>query len=431
MGNPVPYSRALFYQSHLGVQDVNLLGSCRYTEQCSELAKRVLGALAVKLGDMGWVAKPRQESRRTQKGKQARHEHSTAMETEDQMDVDGNSSEPRGYNPRRRGLKPDPQDFAQLPSILGRARDILIGCPDMMEMLLEPTTPRPPPPSSSLATSTVALSTAVNGRIQGELNNRTRLENITSLTVLSEEGLCNAIERRNTLIHTCVISLYFHDLNLLDHLYVMDRFLLMGHALFVDSLSQALFEGDSGLVSRTARASRTKGDVRILGGIGIGTGTGMASAESGGDMLKSAGSASTSGPLETERLPWPPRSGELEMTLRAVLLDCIQSLSKDGIQIGSAGGINIASDDLDMEIEEDDVVQSLPASARKRKRQRLRVSELEQSLAFAVKDYDDDSKLPKDVNGMSRASHLGTHSLAHSFVFTNAFCLHTRFSGQH
>jgi len=303
------------------------------------------------------------------------------------MQVDRNVTEFHGNLPHSRDLDPDPQKFTQVTSSLGMANDPIIACPDKMNSLLEPATSFSDTYSGLPSVSSTGIH---NGTPRDSFRVGTGLQKIVSLAVLAEDGLCNAIERRTSLIHTCVLSLYFHDLNLLDHFNTMGRFLLMRDPQFTESLSQALFEGDMGLVSRAVRASRTEV-------VGCRVGTAL-----GGSSRHGLGYAISTAPGEmlfAEPLPWPPRSGELEMTLRAVLLDCIQYSHDGGDLFRSAVEVGNARSASSIEIE-DGGAESLSASIRRaRRRKRLSVSELERSLAFAVRDYDDDSKIPKDING--------------------------------
>ncbi|KAI8359772.1 Spc98 family-domain-containing protein [Mortierella sp. GBAus27b] len=355
------------------------------TDHCSKLTRLVLQDLAAKLERMGWLAGTRQERIQKQKGKQVERECSAASEAESEMDVDESVLGSHGYRQPRNSLEPKPQDFISLPATLGMARDTLPTCPDLMEFLLSPPISQRGSPSAFHST---VLTPDHDKACEDMVNNRSRLENIASLRALAEDGLCNAIQRRNSLIHTCVMSLYFHDLHLLDYLSAMERFMLMGDARFADGLSQALFEGDMGLVSRTVRAFRIWSDTEVIGG--------------GAGRQSSAVSTWT----RESQVLWPPRSGELEMTLRAVLLECIQSSSNDDVHADSIGVINSASNDLDMEVEEG-VAQPSSASTRNMKRRKkLNISELEQSLAFAVQDYDDETKIPKDVTALDALDFL-------------------------
>ncbi|KAF9354062.1 hypothetical protein BGX34_011237 [Mortierella sp. NVP85] len=364
-----------------------------YNELCSELTKEVLRALVIRLEDMGWFVKSRTIPTQMKKGKQARVERPLTEEIED-MQVDRNVTESHGNLPHSRDLDPDPQKFTQVTSSLGMANDIMIACPDRMNTLLEPVTSF----SGTRSGLPSISSTEIHNRTPRD---PTGLQKIVSLAVLAEDGLCNAIERRTSLIHTCVLSLYFHDLNLLDHFNTMGRFLLMGDPQFTESLSQALFEGEMGLVSRAVRAFRTKDDTEVEG-CRAGTVLGGPSPHGLGSAIFTA----PGGMLFAEPLPWPPKSGELEMTLRAVLLDCIQyshdgnDLFRSAVEAGN--GRNVSS----IEIEGGGTESSSGSIRRARRRKRLSVSELEQALAFAVRDYDDDTKIPKDINALEALDFL-------------------------
>ncbi|KAF9985862.1 hypothetical protein BGZ65_009594, partial [Modicella reniformis] len=375
-----------------------------YTELCSELAKQVLEALAAKLVGMGWLTRPNTESGWTQKLKQPEDENPLALECEDAMDVDGRVSEHHSHKPLNRSLELNPQDFSLLPPTLGKARDSTKICPDGLELLLEPfaqpnnassTSSFPPPPPTN-----------THGRMPKDMASaRIRLENVASLTILAEQSLYYAIEKRTSLINVCMMSLYYHDLDLMAHLYVMDRFLLMRNARFTEGLSLALFEGDTGLVSRAAQASIFKGDVRVFTGQ---TGSGMGFIQSNDDRHSSAISVSPSNPTRTISLPsWPPRSGELGMTLRAVLLDCFQSLAKEGVNFESMGEDTCTSDGINSGIEVGETSQSSPVLTRKvLNRKGLSVTDLEQSLAFATKEYSDDSEIIQDVHALEALDFL-------------------------
>lgn len=278
------------------------------------------------------------------------------------------------------GLDPDLLGFFSFSSTLGQTKDMTLACPDMMSFLLQPTAP-------IAANGSPPSGTAERKQI--------RLEGLAPLAVLAEQSLCYSIRARASLINTCVMSLYFHDLNLLGHLEIMERFMLMRDGQFVARLGEALFEDETGLLIRCAGAANEDAANEMAD----------ASTRPGaGTRIDRRGSvASTSSNTSTwrkARLTWPPRGGEVEMTLRAVLLDCFQA---DGSYELESSQAAVDSDFSDMEVEGDEVSWSYVRGSQKdrllSKRRKIGTEELEETLAFAVKGYEDESAICRDANG--------------------------------
>ncbi|KAF9200628.1 hypothetical protein BGZ49_009136 [Haplosporangium sp. Z 27] len=304
-----------------------------------------------------------------------------------QMNIDTELASITEFDSEVFGLAPrmdsDLQGFFSLSSTIGKTRDMSLACPDMMAFLLRPCTS-----PSNVIVGNLSLETPVlppNNQDQADSSNkphRTRLGDMAPLAILAEQSFGYSIRTRISLISTCVMSLYFHDLNLLGHLEIMERFLLMRDGRFVARMEEALFEDETGLLTQTARAV-------------------LAEATDSGSNVSTGRLINMPAPYSWRtRLTWPPRSGELELTLRAVLLECFQP--SDTQDLSDDDG----ESDLEyMDVEENGSIQRI----RKEnvwKKKGLDANELENILAFAVKKYDDDSKIPKDANALEALDFL-------------------------
>ncbi|KAF9156683.1 hypothetical protein BG015_002887 [Linnemannia schmuckeri] len=286
------------------------------------------------------------------------------------------------------GLDPDLLGFFSFSSTLGQTKDMALACPDMMSFLLEPTT------------LTAADEFSPAGTTERK---QIRLEGLAPLTVLAEQSLCYTIRTRASLINTCVMSLYFHDLNLLGHLEIMERFLLMRDGQFVARLGEALFENETGLLIRCAEAANeaATNETADASTRPRDTGTGL-------DRRGSIASTSFNTSIwRKARLTWPPRSGEVEMTLRAVLLDCFQADGSDELGNPQAA---MESDLSDMEVEDGEMSRSFVRGSQKDhslcKKRKIAAEELEETLAFAVKGYEDESTICRDANALEALDFL-------------------------
>ncbi|KAF9922661.1 hypothetical protein FBU30_007226 [Linnemannia zychae] len=290
-------------------------------------------------------------------------------------------------------MDPDLMGFFSFSSTLGQTKDMTLACPDMMSFLLE---------SANLV--------ANNGLLPAGATewDQTRLHKLAPLAALTEQSICSTIRARTSLISTCVMSLYFHDLNLLGHLEIMERFLLMRDGQFVARLGEALFEDETGLLTRSIKSAReaaiTSENSEVLAKPG-----GMGNRNERRGSIASTTSSNTSTNRKV-RSTWPPRSGEVEMTLRAVLLDCFQANLADEHQDWiqeelDSSDIEIASED------ETDDLRKLSVHAKLRKTQELRKRRiaadiLEEILAFAVKGYDDENSICRDPNALEALDFL-------------------------
>ncbi|KAG0214309.1 hypothetical protein BGX28_002417 [Mortierella sp. GBA30] len=393
----------------------------------------VLQALAMRLRSKGWVARRRTHRKQMQATKASASEQDQTYRLSvaaDKMDMDAFPAEDQTSidSPTLDlGLDPELQGFFSLSSGLGQSKEMSLACPDMMAFLLGPSSPQASlacsPKSSSPSEFSTVPGVTCSGTGSGSSDvysctaptpapARMRLENMAPLAVLAEQSLCDSIRARTSLVNTCVMSLYFHDLNLLGHFEVMERFMLMKDGQFVAKLSEALFLDETGLLNRCAvHAANEAGD-----------GTAGASTTTARDRSSMASNASggTTGASTLRRnmrLKWPPRSGELEMTLRAVLLECFQLSSNEGETLQQSTNSERSeseSDVSDMDIEETDPDRSSKLLYRAVRRGKLRstvnravdVHELEESLAFAVKEYDDMSKICQDANALEALDFL-------------------------
>ncbi|KAF9397229.1 hypothetical protein BGX21_009085 [Mortierella sp. AD011] len=375
---------------------------------CERSSNQILQALAARLESMGWISKHkaiyerrrRQWRKQKQKGKQRQQTGSIESSLSDafggevdiasmNMDVTNFQADVPEWLRLETSMDPDLQGFFSLSSNIGQTKDMSLACPDMMEFLLQPS-------ESSLnvqgafSSASSAFSSSTLNQPKTSLNpSRSRLESMAPLGVLAEQCLGYTIHTRVSLVSTCVMSLYFHDLNLLGHLGIMERFMLMRDGQFIARIGEALFDEETGLLTRTARSTFAATTASTATGKEI-------------NRRNSTNSnASASSSWRTSHLSWPPRSGELELTLRAVLLECFQPT---GIQDDRSGD-EIESDSEYMDIEEDESMQRTRKDDAWKRRQ-LETHELEDMLAFAVKEYDDDFKLSKDVNALEALDFL-------------------------
>lgn len=374
---------------------IDLLLLRRHRKECAKARAEVLDAVGTRLQTLGWISKTTTQSRRVgkQKATESVLESGSTQDAGLMMDLDqppfqqlpgqGTNMEPSGISlGLGLGLDPDLLGFFSFSSSLGQTKDMTLACPDMTSFLLEPTTP--------IATNgSTPSGTAERKQI--------RLEGLAPLTVLAEQSLCYTIRARASLINTCVMSLYFHDLNLLAHLEIMERFMLMRDGQFVARLGEALFEDETGLLIRCAEAANEAAASEMTdASTRPGTGTRL------DRRVSVASTSSHTSTWRTARLTWPPRSGEVEMTLRAVLLDCFQT---DGSHEFENSQAVVDSDLSDMEVEDGEVSRSYVRRSQKSrllsKRRKISSEELEETLAFAVKGYEDESTICRDANGMS------------------------------
>ncbi|KAF9112396.1 hypothetical protein BGX27_003438 [Mortierella sp. AM989] len=374
-------------------------------------SNQILQSLATRLEGMGWISKRKAsyERKRRQwrkeklKGKQRQRTESEecslsssfggSVDLMEVEEVDRVSSSFQMDAPEALELEPimDPslQGFFSLSSTLGETKDMSLACPDMMAFLLRPSRLSLTVPGI-LSSISSTFSPGIQEQTEMRLNPvRTKLEDMAPLTVLAEQSIGWPIRNRASLISTCVLSLYFHDLNLLGHLEVMERFLLMRDGQFVARVEEALFDNETGLLTRTARAGLAA------------TVTTTPSGSKVDRRSSTTSNMSASSTRRTNRLAWPPRSGELELTLRAVLLECFQPSD-----VQEEWSDDEVESELDfMDVEED---KSMYSAGRGDawKRRKLDAHDLEEMLAFAVKEYEDDSKISKDVNALEALDFL-------------------------
>lgn len=343
---------------------------------------------------MGWIDKRAGQRHSTAAFKQdvvsQLNDNTGAMDLDNFQPSDGQAE---GNMMMGLGLDPELQGFFSLSSTIGQTSKMSLACPDMMAFLLGPSTPstsltsspHSTSPSAFLdTTSQVPLSTCLSSDHGAS---RLRLDSMAPLTVLAEHSLCYSIRARTFLVNTCVMSLYLHDLNLLGHLEIMERFMLMKDGQFVMKLGEALFLDETGLLNRCAQAA-TEAESATLGAVASDS-----KSERRSSMASSASGGSSAATWKNVQLKWPPRSGELEMTLRAVLLDCFHASTDSlGSRTNSQDASNVSEMDVEVAIE----CETTPRRIVKRE---VDAQELEESLAFAVKEYDDQSKICRDANG--------------------------------
>ncbi|KAG0064005.1 hypothetical protein BGZ89_009461 [Linnemannia elongata] len=370
----------------------------KHRKECAKARAEVLDAVGTRLQNLGWISKTTTQSRRVgkQKATESVLESGCTQDAGLMMDLDqppfqqlpgqGTNMEPSGIS-LGLGLDPDLLGFFSFSSSLGQTKDMTLACPDMMSFLLEPTTP-----------------IAANGSTPSgtEERKQIRLEGLAPLTVLAEQSLCYTIRARASLINTCVMSLYFHDLNLLAHLEIMERFMLMRDGQFVARLGEALFEDETGLLIRCAEAANEAAASEMTdASTRPGTGTRL------DRRVSVASTSSHTSTWRAARLTWPPRSGEVEMTLRAVLLDCFQA---DGSHEFENSQAVVDSGVSDMEVEDGEVSRSYVRGSQKSrllsKRRKISAEELEETLAFAVKGYEDESTICRDANALEALDFL-------------------------
>ncbi|KAF9423039.1 hypothetical protein BGZ94_008424 [Podila epigama] len=252
-------------------------------------------------------------------------------------------------------LNPTLAGFFSLSTTGPQSSELKLACPELMEVFLGEST-----------TTGIRL-----------------LDIQPPLSVMTAHSIRYSIEHRASMIRTSVLSLYFHDLNLMDHLEAMGKLMLMQDAMFLSRLSEALFEEGTGLLTKAC-----------------------------------AMEASSS---------WPPMHGELEMALRAVLLDSFQesmSSEPEKESQGQVDGTNIKDHPLQevgidwMDL--DHSIRSIPTRdmeesrmylptkrTLKFKSQSLSVQELEDMFAFAVKSYDEQTtKNCRDANALEALDFL-------------------------
>ena len=344
---------------------------------------------------MGWVEKRAGQRRRAAT---LRQDEGCQLNDAGVMDLDYSQPSVQAESSMMFGLGLDPelQGFFSLSSTIGQSNTMSLACPDMMAFLLGPSTPLTSLASSPQPTLPCDfLDTAQDGLANNHVAlahgaSHLRLDTMAPLTVLAEHSLCDSIRARTTLVNTCVMSLYFHDLNLLGHLEIMERFMLMKDGQFAMKLGEALFLDETGLLNRCAEVAN---EAETLSSA---TTTSGAKNERRSSMASSASGGSSASTWRNIQLKWPPRSGELEMTLRAVLLECFHS-TLPGIDLsGSGTNSQDLSDVSEMDVEEMAAEEAPPRRTVKRE---VDAQELEDSLAFAVKEYDDQSKICRDANG--------------------------------
>ncbi|CAO3572327.1 unnamed protein product [Mortierella alpina] len=371
-------------------------------QRCSDSSNEVLRALALRLQSMKWIEKRiSQRLRRSilrQDGICQLNDSSGAMD----LDTSQPSCGPvDGEAVLGLGLDPELQGFFLLSSTIGQTSTMSLACPDMMAFLLDPSTPSTSLTSSPQSTSPCAFPGSVLPAHDGSSSAcltpakgtyHVRLDSMAPLTVLAEHSLCDSIRARTLLVNTCLMSLYFHDLNLLGHLKIMERFMLMKDGQFVMKLGEALFLDETGLLNRCTQAAYEAESA-----------TSDPKNERRSSMASSASGGSSASTWRNVQLKWPPRSGELEMTLRAVLLECFHSSVSKIDSVGSGKDSHDVSDVSEMDVEETVEHEATPRRAMKRD---VDAQELEESLAFAVKEYDDQSKIGRDANALDALDFL-------------------------
>ncbi|KAG0371108.1 Gamma-tubulin complex component 6 [Gamsiella multidivaricata] len=307
------------------------------------------------------------------------------------------------------GLDSDLQGFFSLSPSVGKMSGLSLACPNTMAFLLGPYTLGI---SSSRSSASPFLSTEFGASTTANqqpddlfLTPMTRLEVMAPLAILLEQSLGYSIRMRISLINTCVMSLYFHDLNLLGHLEVMKRFLLMRDGRFMAILAEALFAEETGLLARTvcitnrldAASTSVNAPATASPSMLLLQGS-LSGARNNGRRISVGSTPSGASAWQAARPRWPPKTGELEMGLRTVLLDCFQSSSSFSLMDREAASRDDRSDGSDMEIEGSATAERAWLTAEKIKRRQVDPQELEESLAFAVKEYDDHTKISRDVN---------------------------------
>ncbi|KAF9573198.1 hypothetical protein EC968_008940 [Mortierella alpina] len=375
-------------------------------QRCSDSSNEVLRALALRLHNMGWIEKRTGPKRSAATTKQESNNTAGAMDLDNFQPSTGQGD---GEMMLGLGLDPELQGFFSLSSTIGQTNRMSLACPDMMAFLLGPSTP-----SASLASSPQFASPSVISGTTSQVQagssstrltpvhgaSRLRLDSMAPLTVLAEHSLCDSIRARTLLVNTCVMSLYFHDLNLLGHLEIMERFMLMKDGQFVTKLGEALFLDETGLLNRCAQAAHKAERA---------TSTTMTSDSKNERRSSMASSGSDGGSASTWRnvqLKWPPRSGELEMTLRAVLLECFHSTVSNTDSLGSGTNSHDVSDVSNVsEMDIEKYVEGQVAPRRTVKRD-IDAQDLEETLAFAVKEYDDQSKICRDATALDALDFL-------------------------
>ncbi|KAG0025215.1 hypothetical protein BGZ81_007313 [Podila clonocystis] len=348
--------------------------------RCVRSSSKVMDALSSKLESKGWVSQLR---RNRSSQPQDTSEIIASLEhlgDGGSMDLDPLGGGFSGYlgltahEPRSR-LDPTLAGFFSFsPTAVEEVEaNLTLACPEMMTFFLGPSAPS-------------ALDRASN-RHGARL-----LDDLSPLGVLAAHSLQYSIRYRASLIRTSVMSLYFHDLNLWGHLEIMGRFMLMRDGVFLERLGEALFDESTGLLARTsamAAATASALDSSVL----------MASSIIGAQDRAAAQSN------------WPPRSGELEMTLRAVLLDSFQDLTVDVEDSDKRNGFlevpTVDWMDLDRSMDMAPPKDLKDVSEESVCRPRgLATQELEDSLAFAVKKYDEKTKICRDVNALDALDFL-------------------------
>ncbi|KAG0088819.1 hypothetical protein BGZ93_010238, partial [Podila epicladia] len=348
--------------------------------KCVRSSAKVLDAMGSKLESKGWVSQLR---RNRFSRPQDTSEIMASLESrcaDGSMDLDPLGDGFFGYlgltahEPQSK-LDPSLAGFFSFSPTAVEAVEVnlTLACPNMMTFLLGPSTP----PTLDQATD----------RQGAKL-----LDDLSPLSVLAAQSLQYSIRYRASLIRTSVMSLYFHDLNLWGHLEIMGRFMLMRDGVFLERLGEALFDESTGLLARTsamAAATASALDSSVF----------MTSSIMGQHDRAAAQSI------------WPPRSGELEMTLRAVLLDSFQDSTADVQDSDKQNSFlevpTVDWMDLDQSMEmappEDPDGVSEEHVCRSRG---LTSLELEDSLAFAVRKYDEKTKICRDVNALEALDFL-------------------------
>ncbi|KAI9236826.1 MAG: gamma-tubulin complex component protein [Podila humilis] len=339
--------------------------------KCVRSSSKVMDALCSRLESKKWVPPSR---RRTQS-----QDTSEIMATLERigggsMDLDslgGGLSEYLGltaHEPQSR-LDPSLAGFFSFSPTAVEA-DLTLACPEMMTFLLGPSTP---PTQDQTNCRKVRL-----------------LDDLSPLSVLAAQSLQYSIHYQALLIRTSVMSLCFHDLNLWGHLEIMGRFMLMRDGVFLDRLGEALFEESTGLLARTSAMA-------------------AATASALDSSVFMASSIMSQQERAAAQSIWPPRSGELEMTLRAVLLDSFQATV--GVEDGTSSSNPEASviDWMDLDRSRDMTPPEDPEDESEDpvcKPRGLTAQELEDSLAFAVKKYDEKTKICRDVDALEALDFL-------------------------
>ncbi|KAF9905851.1 hypothetical protein EC991_001256 [Linnemannia zychae] len=390
----------------------------KHRKECAKAQAEVLSAVGTRLESMGWISKETIPVRWTEKQARDDVEPDSELTGEQdeghKMDIDVHAFErypgqgssttanPGAAFSLDLGLDPDLLGFFSLSSTLGQTKDMTLACPNMMSFLLEPTT-----------VYTTANATESSPSVTATERKQIRLDGLPLLTVLAERSLCYTLRARASLINTCVMSLYFHDLNLLGHLEIMERFLLMRDGWFVARLGEALFEDETGLLMRYMDAANEAANEAAVNEAAdsttrLGTGAGVGVGPSSGRRGSAASTSSNNPPWRRARLTWPPRSGEVEMTLRAVLLDCFQANGAEEVENFEATN---KSDLSEMEVGDDApnrsfVVVRDTKKDRLLKRKKIDSEELEETLAFAVQGYDEESTICRDANALEALDFL-------------------------